>query len=190
MAARSPQLIVVSAPSGAGKTTLCQRLLADFRDRLTLSISSTTRAPRGGEVEGQHYFFLSVPDFEQLIQDGMFAEWARVHDNYYGTSRAAIDGAFAAGKSVLLDIYVQGAASLALAYPAATLRIFVAPPSLADLESRLRARGTDREETIQKRMKNAAGEMARQHEFDKVIVNDQLDRAYLELRSAVEAVVG
>src|SRR3712207_1693695 len=123
-----PKLIVVSAPSGAGKTTLCQKLLADFPERLVLSISSTTRPPRGSEKHGREYFFLSREEFEAEIQAGAFAEWAKVHDNYYGTSRHVIDAAFERGRSVLLDIDVQGAASLAEAYPEATYRVFIAPP--------------------------------------------------------------
>jgi guanylate kinase len=178
-------LIVVSAPSGAGKTTLCARLLKDLPE-LVLSISSTTRAPRGSEKHGAEYFFLSREEFEKQIQAGRFAEWAVVHGNYYGTSKDAIDRSFAAGKSVLLDIDVQGAASLAKAYPQETYRIFISPPDLGVLEARLRSRGTDSEETIQKRLKNAEEEMKRHPEFDKVVINDQLDRAYNELRTFVQ----
>src|SRR4051812_45558024 len=109
------KLIVISAPSGAGKTTLCHRLLQDFPE-LVLSISSTTRAPRGTEKHGVEYLFLSKPDFEKQIHAGRFAEWAQVHGNFYGTSKDVIDEAFRSGKSVLLDIDVQGAASLNKAY--------------------------------------------------------------------------
>lgn len=177
-------LIVISAPSGAGKTTLCARLLQDFPE-LTLSISSTTRAPRGQEKHGTEYFFLTRPEFESQIQAGRFAEWALVHGNYYGTSKDVIEKAFASGKSVLLDIDVQGAASLASSYPKETFRVFISPPSVAELEARLRSRGTDSEETIQKRVKNAEEEMKRLPEFDKVVINDQLDRAYTELRELI-----
>lgn len=177
-------LIVISAPSGAGKTTLCARLLQDFPE-LVLSISSTTRAPRGQEKHGVEYFFLNRPEFEAQIQAGRFAEWALVHGNYYGTSKDVIEKAFASGKSVLLDIDVQGAASLAKSYPHETYRVFISPPSIAELEARLRARRTDSEETIQKRVKNAEEEMKRLPEFDKVVINDQLDRAYTELRELI-----
>jgi guanylate kinase len=152
---------------------------------LTLSISSTTRPPRGRERHGVEYFFLNKQEFEKEIQAGRFAEWALVHGNYYGTSKEVIESAFAQGKSVLLDIDVQGAASLAQSFPEATFRIFVAPPDMATLETRLRARGTDSEETIQKRLRNAEKEMERSPEFDKVVINDQLDRAYGELREIV-----
>jgi guanylate kinase len=185
----SGHLIVVSAPSGAGKTTLCARLLQDF-DNVVLSISSTTRAPRGQEKDGVEYFFLSRQEFESQIQAGRFAEWALVHGNYYGTSKEVIEKAFATGKSVLLDIDVQGAASLAKAYPKETFRVFISPPSLEALEKRLRSRGTDSEETIQKRLKNAEEEMKRAGEFDKVVVNDQLDRAYSELKELVRKRLG
>ncbi|MDR3607205.1 MAG: guanylate kinase [Oligoflexia bacterium] len=182
---KKPKLIVISAPSGTGKTTLCARLLKDLSSMLTLSISSTTRPPRGKEQHGIEYFFLSTQDFEVAIQRGHFAEHARVHDNYYGTSRDAIESNWKQGKSVLLDIDVQGAASLKKAYPDETVRIFIAPPSLEALEQRLRKRGTDPEETIQKRLKNAEKEMSHMKRFDYVIVNDDLERAYRQLRDIV-----
>jgi guanylate kinase len=188
--AHPPQLIVISAPSGAGKTTLCQRLLKDFADRLTLSISSTTRAPRGTEEHGKEYFFLSRPDFEKQIQAGRFAEHALVHGNYYGTSKQVIEDAFKAGKSVLLDIDVQGSASLRKAFPRSCYTVFIAPPSLQTLEQRLRARKTDSEETIAKRVKNAADEMKRMTEFDQVVINDQLEAAYAELHALVAVRLG
>jgi guanylate kinase len=178
------KLIVISAPSGAGKTTLCQKLLADF-PQLVLSISSTTRAPRGQEKHGVEYFFLTSEEFEKQIQAGRFAEWAKVHGNYYGTSKDVIEKASAEGKSVLLDIDVQGAASLRKAYPGQICCIFIAPPSLEELEQRLRSRGTDTEETIQKRLKNAQKEMSESKSFHHVIVNQDLQRAYSELRAIV-----
>lgn len=178
------KLIVISAPSGAGKTTLCQRLLQEFSE-LTLSISSTTRPPRGQERHGREYFFLSRDEFERQIQEGRFAEWALVHGNYYGTSKDTIEKAFQAGKSVLLDIDVQGAESLRKAFPKEAFTVFVSPPSLDELERRLRARGTDSEETIQKRIKNARAEMEHASKFDRVVLNDQLERACGELNSIV-----
>jgi len=182
---KPPYLIVISAPSGAGKTTLCRRLLDDFPS-LLLSISSTTRPPRGTERHGHEYFFLTVQEFEDQIQRGCFAEWARVHGNYYGTSKAVIENAFLDGKSVLLDIDVQGAEKLKLAFPTQCYRIFITPPSLAELEFRLRARGTETEETIQKRLKNAQVEMATSKDFDYIVVNDSLDRAYMELKTLLK----
>jgi guanylate kinase len=180
-----PKLIVISAPSGAGKTTLCQKLLESYPD-LVLSISSTTRPPRGAEKHGKEYFFLSKAEFEALIRAQRFAEWAQVHGNYYGTSKEVIEQAFKSGKSVLLDIDVQGAASLRKAYPAQAYTVFIAPPSLSALESRLRSRKTDSDETIQKRVRNARDEMKAMPEFHEVVINDQLDTAFAELKVLIE----
>lgn len=187
--AYTPKLVILSAPSGGGKTTLCQRLLRDF-PVLTLSISSTTRAPRGSERDGVAYHFLTREQFERQIAEGRFAEWANVHGNYYGTSKDVIDRAFTAGQSVLLDIDVQGAESLRRAFPGRQFSVFIAPPSLEVLEQRLRARGTDSEETIRRRLSNAQHEMQDIDRFDYRIVNDDLDRAYQELRDTVERALG
>lgn len=181
---QTPRLVVLSAPSGAGKTTLCSRLLADFT-RLRLSISTTTRAPRGQEKNGVAYFFASEAEFKAGIQEGKFAEWAKVHDNYYGTSRKTLEDFFRDGFSVLLDIDVQGAASLKKLYGSRCDTIFIAPPSMQVLEQRLRARGTDSEESIQRRMKNAAQEMSRADEFDHLVINDDLNGTYSRLAELV-----
>lgn len=177
-------LFVISAPSGAGKTTLCSRLLQEFPD-LRLSISCTTRAPRGQEQDGKEYFFLTTAEFENQIKNGRFAEWAQVHGYYYGTSKDTIEDAFQGGHPLLLDIDVQGASSLKKAFPRESILIFVSPPSLMVLEQRLRSRGTDSEETIRKRMNNAQKEMARQDEFQYVLVNDDLEKTYAELRRII-----
>ena len=184
----SPRLIVLSAPSGAGKTTLCQRLLADIQS-IRLSISTTTRAPRGQEKNGVHYHFVDSAVFEREIQDGYFAEWAKVHGNYYGTSRRTLEEFFRNGFSVLLDIDVQGAASLKRAYGPRCSTIFIAPPSMEVLESRLRSRGTDPEDSIRRRLKNAAEEMARASEFDHRLVNDDLEGTYSRLSSLVTSIL-
>lgn len=178
-------LIIVSAPSGAGKTTLCRKLLEECPS-LILSISSTTRSPRGTEKHGVEYFFLTRDDFEKQIQGNRFAEWAKVHDNYYGTSKDVIEKAFETHHSLLLDIDVQGAEQLHRAYPDLCHRFFIAPPSLEALESRLRNRGTDSEETIQKRLKNAEREIIASKDFDHIIVNDTLEQAYADLRNVLE----
>jgi guanylate kinase len=185
MKSKLAKLIVISAPSGAGKTTLCQKLLQDFSE-LVLSISSTTRPPRGQEKHGQEYFFVSKAEFEAQIRAGRFAEYAQVHGNYYGTSKDAIEQAFKAGKSVLLDIDVQGAASLSNVYPEECYTVFIAPPSIQALESRLRSRKTDNEETILKRVRNAKEEMRQMSKFHQVVINDQLDTAYAELKILIE----
>lgn len=183
-AAAKHGLMVVSAPSGAGKSTLCTQLLKELSNRLALSISSTSRGPRGSEKHGQEYFFVEKEDFVRQIDRDEFAEWALVHGNYYGTSRKTLETFWASGRHVLLDIDVQGAASLRQKYPDRTLTVFIAPPSLTELEKRLRGRGTDSEEAIQKRMKNATDEMLRQAEFDLVIVNDVYGDAYEKLKDA------
>lgn len=178
-------LVVLSAPSGAGKTTLCSRLLRDFPDQLVLSISSTTRAPRGTERNGVEYHFVSREEFKREVDCGEFAEWAFVHGNYYGTSKKILEQNLAQEKSILLDIDVQGAASLRKSFPRQSLLIFISPPSMEELENRLRARGTDGETTIQERLHNARQEMKRKSEFDWVILNDDLERAYFELKQIV-----
>jgi guanylate kinase len=178
-------LIALSAPSGAGKSSLCGELLRRHSDRLSLSISTTSRSPRGSERDGVEYFFVNPEEFEGRIQRGGFAEWASVHGNFYGTSRDSLERFWAQGRHVLLDIDVQGTASLRAAYPDRTLSVFIAPPDMKELERRLRGRGTDSEDTIQKRMNNAAEEMARMGEFHHVILNDRFDRACLELEGVV-----
>lgn len=180
------KLVIIAAPSGTGKTTLCTRLLRDIPE-LMLSVSMTTRAPRGEEKHGEHYFFVTHEEFQARINQNGFAEWAHVHGNFYGTSRDFVEKAFQAGKSLLLDIDVQGADQLKVSYPEDTLRIFLEPPSKEELERRLRTRGTDSEESIQKRLKAVELEMAKKHHFDHAIVNDDLEKAYLQLSGIVLA---
>jgi guanylate kinase len=189
MKKKPPYLVVLSAPSGAGKTTLCRKLLDDFPD-LVLSISSTSRQPRGSEQDGVEYYFLTKQEFEKQIQADRFAEWALVHGNYYGTSKDSIEKIFNQKKSVLLDIDVQGAELLRKAFPQQCYRIFISPPSLGELEFRLRTRNTDSEEAIQRRLTNAKTEMAAGKNFDSMIVNDTLDRAYGELQDILANKLG
>jgi guanylate kinase len=178
------RLIVVSAPSGTGKTTLCARLLAEIPE-LMLSISTTTRRPRGEEKEGVHYFYVTHEEFQEKVKHDRFAEWAEVHGNFYGTSKDFVEKAFRQGKSLLLDIDVQGADQLKKSYPSETVRIFLMPPSIEELERRLRSRGTDSEEQIARRLLAAEAEMLHMDHFDHVVVNDRLDRSYLELAAIV-----
>lgn len=178
--------MILAAPSGTGKTTLCSRLLSDIPE-LSLSISTTSRAPRGLEKHGSEYFFVSQAEFEASIKNHQFAEWAKVHGNFYGTAKSTIDQVFKKGQAVLLDIDVQGAESLKKSYPHDTFTIFIHPPSLEALEARLRGRGTDSEATIQKRLKNARDEIAEASKFDLEIVNDDLEQCYEELKAAVTA---
>ncbi|WP_419656754.1 Gmk: guanylate kinase [Desulfosarcina variabilis str. Montpellier] len=171
----SGRLFVVSAPSGAGKTTLCKAARAHLPE-LVYSISSTTRAPRPGEQEGQDYFFLSEAQFRQGIEDEQWAEWAKVHDHYYGTSARFIDRHLELGQDVLLDIDVQGARQILKRYPSA-VTIFIMAPSMDVLRERLVARGQDAASVIEKRLKNAASEIASKDWYQHVVVNDALDVA-------------
>ncbi len=178
-------LIVVSAPSGTGKSTLCNHLLKDLPERLKLSISTTSRKPRGTEKDGVEYLFTDAVGFEQKITEGAFVEWANVHGNYYGTMKSTLENFWKQQRHVLLDIDVQGAANLKKQYPDKTLLVFLEPPSMEALEARLRSRGTDTDESIQKRMANSREEMKRRNEFDAVLVNDVFESAYLQLRETV-----
>jgi guanylate kinase len=177
--------VVICAPSGTGKTTLSRRLLREFPN-LVLSVSCTTRLPRQGEVNGRDYEFLSREEFLQKRDAGFFAEWALVHDSFYGTPLAAAWTLPAEGRDVLFDIDVQGAAQIRRSLPAARL-VFLLPPSRAELERRLRARGTESEEGLALRMATAARETAQAHWFDFWIVNDDLERAWQELRAVYVA---
>lgn len=172
---------VISAPSGAGKSTLAAMLLAEF-PRLRFSISCTTRNKREGEVEGRDYYFLDEGEFQRQIKSGNFVEWAKVHDNYYGTPVAPVREMLDKGADVLFDIDVQGAGRLRLVFPYGFF-VFILPPSLAVLEERLRLRGKDNPEVIRARMRHARGEIAQAVWYDALIVNDDLAKAYQELRS-------
>ena len=181
-------LFVVSAPSGAGKTTLCTRMLAMFPE-LSYSISHTTRAPRGSEQDGVDYFFITPGAFQERIKRDEWAEWAKVHDNYYGTSRAFITEQLEKGNPLLLDIDVQGARQIRKSYPRA-VTIFINAPSMAVLEDRLRKRGTDTDDVIARRLENAAREMADLPLYQHLIVNDNLDTAAREMAAIIEKFKG
>jgi len=174
-------LLIVSSPSGAGKTTLCSRLRDGFPD-LHFSVSHTTRQPRRNEVDGREYHFVDPPRFEQMIRAGAFAEWARVHDHLYGTSLNEIEIARTTAKGILFDIDYQGARQIKAIVPEATL-VFILPPSLAELERRLRARGTEDEATKLRRLANAKGEIEHYGLFDFIVVNNDVERASEELRA-------
>lgn len=181
--------IALAAPSGGGKTTLCLMLLKKYPNT-TLSISFTTRSPRGGERDGVEYNFVSKALFESLIKKGELIEWALVHGNYYGTSKVFLEKQSAAGKVVLLDIDVQGVDSLKKVFGDSCLSVFIMPPSMEVLESRLRARRTESEDKIQARLSAAKQEMAEAKKFDSQIVNTDLDQSFRELCALVESEVG
>lgn len=186
-----PLLIVVSAPSGAGKSTLCNKLLAES-ESLVYSISCTTRKPRGQEQNGVAYHFLTEEEFVARIEKGDFLENAIVHGNRYGTLRSTVEEALENGKSIIMDIDVAGAAQvrdIINALPEDNLirnsfiDIFITVPSIEELEARLNKRGEDAPDVIQKRLNNAKGEIARANEYQHIVVNDDLERAYIELCS-------
>ncbi len=178
------RLFLVSAPSGAGKTTLCKALLERFTN-IRYSVSSTTRKPRTGERNGIDYHFVSKEDFVKGIENGGWAEWAKVHDNYYGTSSVFLDKALAVGDFILLDIDVQGARQILEHYPD-SISFFIMPPSIEALRSRLEKRDSDSPEAIEKRLGNAVGEMAGRQIYRYIILNDRLEPARLEFISIVE----
>lgn len=189
-----PKLVIVSAPSGTGKSTLCDRLLQDYPE-LVYSVSCTTREPRGEEEDGVDYHFVAREKFEHLVSENAFLEHAEVHGNCYGTLAEPIRDALKQGLSVLLDIDVAGASQVRktlAALPEADplhdglVDIFISPPSLEELRRRLEGRGEDSAEVIERRLKNAAGEMERKGEFQFHLVNDDLEIAYKELRAVLE----
>ena len=180
-------LYIISAPSGAGKSSLINALLADLpRSQVQLSISHTTRNPRPGEEHSVHYYFTQHAEFKRLIEQGHFLEWAEVFGNYYGTSLPMIERSLEQGIDVFLDIDWQGARQIREKVPNVKT-IFILPPSKAELEKRLIGRGQDSAETIAKRMSEAVSEMSHYNEFDYVIVNDDFQTALSELKSILTA---
>ncbi len=178
------RLFIVSAPSGAGKTTLCSAVLDRFSD-LLYSVSYTTRKPRSGERNGIDYNFIKKEDFKKQIKAGKWAEWAEVHENYYGTSAEFIDNGLDSGRNILLDIDVQGTIQILERYPEA-ITIFIMPPSVNALRRRLELRDTDSKEIIDRRLKNAEVEMAKKDLYHHVILNDLLSDAIKELVAIIE----
>jgi guanylate kinase len=177
--ARKAFIFIISAPSGAGKTTLRKAALAAFAD-MRYSVSFTTRPPRPGEENGRDYVFVTAPEFEAGIRGGRWAEWACVHGNYYGTSADVLAQSLTAGCDILLDIDVQGAQQICARFPE-SVTIFIMPPSLEVLRQRLVLRGTDRPEVIAMRIENAGHEMAQRGVYRHVVVNDDLETAIMEL---------
>ncbi len=193
-----PLFLVLSAPSGCGKSTLVDMLLQEYPD-FVYSISCTTRSPRGEEEDGLDYHFLTKERFEELIKENAFIEYAKVHDNYYGTLKAPIEEVLAEGNSMILDIDVQGAAKvreyvkglpntdpLKIGY----VDVFILPPSLEELRRRLEKRGTDAPDVIEKRLHNAEGEMARAEEYMYRVTNDDLGLAYKRFCDLIDALSG
>ncbi|MBF0230657.1 MAG: guanylate kinase [Desulfamplus sp.] len=177
------KIFVVSAPSGAGKTTLCAKILAKFPN-LAYSVSHTTRKPRANEIDGVDYFFITVDEFKKRIEENLWAEWATVHDNFYGTSLKFIEENVADGNNLLLDIDVQGAKQFKRSFPEA-VTIFIMPPSINVLKERLIKRGTDSDDVIIKRIANAENEIAQRAFYEHIIVNDQLNLSEKEMADII-----
>ncbi|MBU4317363.1 MAG: guanylate kinase [Proteobacteria bacterium] len=178
-------LFILSAPSGAGKTTLCRAVLAQYPE-IKYSVSSTTRAPRKGEEDGKDYFFVTEEKFLSGIHQGKWAEWAKVHDHYYGTDADFIKTSLSRGEDILLDIDVQGTLQILKEFPR-SVSIFIMPPSREALETRMTARGTDSPEVIAKRMRNAEEEMTQRDLYCHIIINRDLDEAIAELTHLIES---
>ncbi len=185
--ARGPErlLVVVSAPSGAGKTSLCERVASLLPD-LVHSVSHTTRRPRPEELHGRDYYFVDEATFREMVAADAFAEWATVHGHLYGTSKAALEGPFQNAQDVILDIDTQGAAILRRKYPRGVF-VFVVPPTWEQLEARLRQRRTDKEAEIQRRLRKAREEVKHFGEYEYVILNDEFERAVRDLTAIILA---
>lgn len=179
-------MLVLSSPSGAGKSTISRRILAQD-DAIALSVSVTTRQPRPGEVDGVHYVFASIPDFESRIAAGAMLEHAKVFENYYGTPRGPVEDSLKSGRDVMFDIDWQGNRQLTETARQDVVSIFILPPSYAELERRLRDRGQDSDDVIAKRMAKAAAEMSHWGEYDYVIVNQDLDASVAAVQAILTA---
>jgi len=179
-----PQLIIIVAPSGTGKSSLIKKLCSVLT-QLHWSVSVTTRKPRIGEVDGKDYSFISEEQFLKDIAANKFVEWAKVHGNYYGTSRDFVEDGIRNKKTLLFDLDVQGADAVVHDYKKYVKTIFIAPPSLETLEERLRKRGSETEENIKIRLSNAAHELNRKNDYDYLVLNDSFDHAYNDLHSII-----
>lgn len=179
-------LLVLSGPSGTGKGTVCKVVRDSMGDRLAYSISATTRKPRIGEKHGREYFFFTKEEFEALRDQNGFLEWAQVYDNYYGTPRAFVEEVLASGRDCILEIDPQGALQVRKATDEAVL-VFIAPPSLEELRSRLTGRGTEAPEEVEKRLSCAEAELAYSNQYDYMIVNDEVEKAAEKMKAILMA---
>lgn len=182
------RLIVIVAPSGTGKSSLIKKLHNEFNE-INWSVSMTTRRKRPAEVEGVDYFFVDQDTFNQGIHHNRFVEWAKVHGNYYGTSKDFVEKGIREGAVLLFDLDIQGTDALIKEYGKYTKAIFIAPPSLQTLEERLINRGTEDEETIKRRIQNAIVELQRKNDYDFLVINDDFDKAYNDLSSIIREIL-
>lgn len=190
MATNNHKLIIITAPSGAGKSSITHYLLNKY-PKLTFSVSAATRPPRPGEVHGEHYYFMSVEEFQQKIKDDAFIEWEMVYEGrYYGTLKSELFRIWEAGKTPVLDIDVQGAIHVQQQYKGKALSIFIEPPSIEELERRLRTRATETPESIAVRLGKANYEISFRHQFNKIVVNDVLEKACAETEQLIKEFLG
>ncbi|HRJ68736.1 MAG TPA: guanylate kinase [Beijerinckiaceae bacterium] len=180
-------MLVISSPSGAGKSSLSRLLLQEEKERISLSVSVTTRKRRASEIDGVHYHFRSVPEFEVMRERGELLEWAQIHDNFYGTPRGPVEKALADGHDVLFDIDVQGTLQLYEKMREDMATVFILPPSIPELHNRLKRRADDDDQVILRRLKTALSEIRHWTDYDYVLVNDDLDRCFFELQSVLAA---
>lgn len=180
------KIVIISAPSGSGKSTLIGKLMAIKELRLEFSVSATTRAPRGQEVDGKDYYFLTVSDFQQRIDADQFVEYEQVYEGrYYGTLRSELERIFAKGNNIIFDVDVEGGINLKKKFGDDAISVFIQPPSVEELRRRLVGRGTDSIEEIEKRVSKAAQEIERAPMFDKIVINDDLETAFKEFSEIV-----
>ena len=184
------KLIVISAPSGAGKTSIVHFLLQNL-DTLSFSVSACSRAIRDNETDGVDYHFLAAEQFKKEIKENAFLEWEEVYENqYYGTLKSEVEKIWQKGKTVIFDVDVEGGINIKKQYPTECLSIFIMPPSLAVLEERLQSRGSESAESLQKRVIKAKGEIAKSEEFDKIILNDDFEVACMETMEVIQTFIG
>ena len=186
---RTPKLIVISAPSGCGKTTIAREILKRYPD-IAFSVSATTRPKRSNEVDGVDYFFLTNDQFHKNIDDGAMVEWEEIYGNYYGTLKPEIDRALHTGQSMLFDVDVNGALSIKKKYPKDTILIFIKPPSMEVLTQRLRNRKTETPETIQQRLDRVPMELQQAKQFDVSVINDELQDAIQRVDDIIRRAIG
>ena len=187
----SPKIIIITAPSGAGKTSITRYLLDKYPTRLAFSVSAATRSPRAHEKDGADYYFLTLEAFKQKIQQNDFVEWEMVYEGkFYGTLKSELERIWQQGKTPLLDIEVKGAIHIREQYPHSTLALFIEPPSVDELRRRLEMRGTETVESLLARVNKASYEISFKHHFDKIIVNDDLSKACHEAENTIKEFLG